>query len=204
MEKDGYSFKDKIQKLFSEKNNRMKNFIVILLIGVCLFIIVWPADSSQSSLFQNLGGNEEKNEGEVNPQTAFADNPEIARDAGEVYIENMEARLEEILSNVKNVGEVHVMITRKDSGESITLKDMQTDYRTDGQGEQRSESQATVFTEHEGKSEPYVNKVLEPEIEGVLVTCEGGGNPTTVMEITEAVQALFDVPVHKIVVLELK
>lgn len=202
MEKDGYSFKDKIQKLLSEKNNRIKNFIVILLVGICLFIIIWPTDSSQPDLFQNAGEGERSEEEDT--QKESTEHMDIMRDAGEVYIENMEARLEEILSNVKNVGEVHVMITRKDSGESITLKDTKTDFRTDEKGEQRSESQATVFTEREGKNEPYVNKVLEPEIEGVLVTCEGGGNPKTVMEVTEAVQALFDVPVHKIVVLELK
>jgi stage III sporulation protein AG len=43
-----------------------------------------------------------------------------------------------------------------------------------------------------------------PELEGVLIACTGGGNGAIATKITEAVQALFDVPAHKIVVLELK
>lgn len=202
MEKDGYSFKDKIEKLFSEKNNKIRNFIVILLVGICLFIIVWPADSGQSVLFQE--SDTEKEQDTESSEMPSVSSGDVTRDEGEMYIETMEARLEDILSGVKNVGEVHVMITRKDSGETIALKDQQTDYRTDEQGEQKSESQTTVFTDYEGNSEPYISKILEPEIEGILIACEGGGNPATVMEITEAVQALFNVPVHKIVVLELK
>lgn len=46
-------------------------------------------------------------------------------------------------------------------------------------------------------------KKIEPEIEGVLVAAQGGGDETVVNEITYAVQVLFDVPVHKIKVVKM-
>ena len=47
-----------------------------------------------------------------------------------------------------------------------------------------------------------MTKYNEPEIEGVVICCRGAENGETTLNITNAVQALFDVPVHKIVILE--
>ena len=44
---------------------------------------------------------------------------------------------------------------------------------------------------------------MEPEVLGVLVVAKGGDNPVTVREITEAVQALFGIEVHKIKVMKM-
>ena len=59
-----------------------------------------------------------------------------------------------------------------------------------------------VYSSSNGGS-PYVVKQIEPEIEGVLVAAQGGGDETVVNEITYAVQVLFDVPVHKIKVVKM-
>ena len=50
---------------------------------------------------------------------------------------------------------------------------------------------------------PYVVKEIEPEIEGVLVAAEGGGNSQTAKNISEAIMALFDIEAHKIKVMKL-
>ncbi len=42
-----------------------------------------------------------------------------------------------------------------------------------------------------------------PEIEGVVVVAQGGGEPTVVSEITSAIEALLGVPAHKIKVLKM-
>ncbi len=47
-------------------------------------------------------------------------------------------------------------------------------------------------------------QVLYPEVEGVLVSCEGAGTGTVNAEITEALQALFNLDAHKIKVLSMK
>ena len=42
----------------------------------------------------------------------------------------------------------------------------------------------------------------EPETDGVVIICKGAENGDTTLKITNAVQALFNVPTHKIVILE--
>ena len=54
----------------------------------------------------------------------------------------------------------------------------------------------------DGSSTPYVSKELSPEIEGVVVIADGGGNAVTAQNITEAVQALFGVEAHKIKIMK--
>ena len=47
-------------------------------------------------------------------------------------------------------------------------------------------------------------KEMEPEIEGVLIAAQGGDQNQVAGEITQAVQVLFDIPVHKIKVVKMK
>ena len=53
------------------------------------------------------------------------------------------------------------------------------------------------------KSTEQRDQILYPEVEGVLVTCEGAGLGTTNADITEAVQALFNLDAHKVKVLSM-
>ena len=46
-------------------------------------------------------------------------------------------------------------------------------------------------------------QILYPQVEGVLVSCEGAGKGTVNAEITEALQALFNLEAHKIKVLSM-
>lgn len=47
------------------------------------------------------------------------------------------------------------------------------------------------------------DQILYPEVEGVLVTCEGAGKGRVNADITEAVQALFALDAHKVKVLSM-
>ena len=48
------------------------------------------------------------------------------------------------------------------------------------------------------------DQILYPQVEGVLVTCEGAGRGTVNADITEAVQALFNLAAHKVKVLSMQ
>ena len=48
-----------------------------------------------------------------------------------------------------------------------------------------------------------MKKVLAPQVEGVAVSAEGGGNAKTVQNITEAIQALFGIEAHKIKIVKM-
>ena len=53
-----------------------------------------------------------------------------------------------------------------------------------------------------GNGAPYVIKEINPKVSGVLVLAEGAKSASVKNEIYEAVEALFDLEVHKIKVLE--
>jgi stage III sporulation protein AG len=203
-----------IENFKKAKNDSLRKWICVFLVGVCMLIILWPVDSSgkNKNTTDNAEDSTSGNQQSDNTSgSGVSQNGDEGADTVEEniytyaqYIDKLEERLENILSNVKNVGSVNVMITLKDNGEKVVEKDYEKSESTNGDNSQASYNEETVVSKSSNDSTPYVKKILEPEIEGVLVSCEGGNNPETVVQITEAVQALFDVPAHKIVVLELQ
>ncbi len=206
------NFRQKFQELKNQKNDALRKFIFLLLAGLCLLIILWPADKSKSSLTDgNLPGNslanEKKEDGAVETSDTVSEkNGTIMSGNGtyDEYIDALEEKLRQILANVKGVGSVEVMITLKDGGERIVEKDAASSESQSDDSSAKTNSETSVMVKDDSSNSPYISKVLEPEIEGVLISCEGASNPEVVVKITEAVQALFDVPAHKIVVLEQK
>ncbi|CCY83641.1 putative stage III sporulation protein AG [Clostridium sp. CAG:149] len=119
--------------------------------------------------------------------------------------------MKEILKNTEGVGEVDVMIVLKSSEEKVLHVD-QTKSRTsteeeDSAGGKRKAmseevSGTSVFSENGSEKVPVIEKELRPEIEGIVVSAQGGGNAAVRAEISEAMEALFNIPAHKIKVLK--
>lgn len=139
----------------------------------------------------------------------------VQTDAGttEDYVRQLEQRLEQLLSHVEGAGMVQVMITVQASKEKIVLKDLdykqETTTEQDGAGGVRTiiqteQQEESISKQASGEELPYVVKELEPEVEGVVVIAEGSKRGTVDLDIVEAVQALFDLPAHKIKVLKMK
>lgn len=65
--------------------------------------------------------------------------------------------------------------------------------------------ETTVYTTNEaGDKIPYVIKTVEPIVEGVTVVAQGGDNPAIQKNISEVIQALFHLEVHKIRVVKMR
>lgn len=136
------------------------------------------------------------------------------------YEQQLEKRLEELLGQVDGVGTVRVMVVLKSSEEKVWHVDQDTTYsrtqETDSDGgsrnvENQSMSRETVITgQGSGQSSqaagqgPLLEKEIRPEISGVVVSASGGGSPQVQAEISAAVEALFDLPVHRIKILKMK
>ena len=112
---------------------------------------------------------------------------------------------------MEGVGEVEVMIVLKSSGEKVWRTDQNSSYsstrETDSGGgtrDIRSQeiTENTILTGQSGGQGPLLEKEIKPEIGGVVVSADGGGSPAIQAEISAAVEALFDVPSHKIKVLK--
>ena len=175
-----------------------ENAVICILAGMLCCMVVWPTKEEKQTVNTSL---------ELEKVT---DNKTLLN----LYIENQEERLKNILVLVDGVGKVEVMIRASASKSYIVEKDVTTTSssvsETDSQGGTRQstdtqKSEASLYTkDSSGNDVPWVIKEMEPEIEGVLVAAEGGSEEQVVREITQAVQVLFDIPVHKIKVVKLK
>ena len=76
----------------------------------------------------------------------------------------------------------------------------------DSQGGSRTTSshdtqETTVYNSGSSTSaeqQTYISKELSPQAQGVIVIAPGGDDAVVVKNITEAVQALFEIDTHKI------
>ena len=95
------------------------------------------------------------------------------------------------------VGHADVMITLKASNEKVTLKDNTL------KGESNEEK--TVLVENSSRdSSPNIIHEKLPEIEAIVIVCEGGYDSVIKREITDAVSALFSIESHKIKIMNLR
>lgn len=103
-----------------------------------------------------------------------------------------ETELENILSCVNGVGKTKVMIIYSSSEEKILAKD-----------NAGTDDEKTVTKSESSINEPYVIKTNSPEIEGVIVVAEGGGNTNIKNTIKDCVSDTLNVALHKVKVLEM-
>lgn len=190
---------DRFQRFFREKKwKKMKKdqWLILLLAGILLLVVALPTDCGQHSTKQDSG------KGKTTEKDTGAQD----------YVTVLEKRMKKILTQMDGVGEVEVMITLKDQGESVVEKDdsasreTQTDTSgTDGETtrSQTDTSEKTVYDTKDGQGSPFVSKEITPKIDGVLVVAEGGADTVTTENISEAVQALFSVEPHKIKVVKM-
>lgn len=185
-------------KISKEKKEKV---VIGFLIGVFFLLIATPVSSvskKKSVVTDNKGIREEIK------QTVNADS--------DAYISQLENKLEKTIQAMEGVGEVEVMITLKNNGEKILEKDLSYEsnlesLQEDGKTEEKNvikNNPETVLVETSGDTSPIVVSEKYPEIEGVLVVCQGGNNADVEVHIKEAVQALFSVDAHKIVVCKRK
>lgn len=174
--------------------------IIAALAGVLLLVIAIPTESPGKSQKAVEPAKEPK------PKEASA----TERSA---YQKSIEQQLKEVLSTMEGVGKVEVMITLRDTGESVVGKDVTaTDERTaeeDAQGTKRQNSvinsqEETIYIQSDGSgSTPFVAREVNPQVEGVLVVAQGAKNMAVVKNISDAVMALFPVEPHKIKVVKM-
>lgn len=192
---------------FNLKKLRKDQWVILFLAGILLIVIVLPTGGKKSD------GQSEKNSEIISETTVQGAGGSGKSGSADKYAEALEQRLEEVLGDMEGVGDVTVMITLKDQGESVVEKDLTSSdsstQESDASGIDRkvtehSSQQQTVFSQEDSSSEtPFVTKELQPEIEGVLVVAQGGGSSVVVKNISEAVQALFGLEAHKIKIVKM-
>ena len=189
-----------------KKKLTKENMAILALLGILLMVIALPVKKTE-----NAG--DETGLSDTGSDTMKTS--ETEKDDGDgSYTQEVENRLEALLSSMDGVGEVKVMVTLSSSVEQVVEKDvpysMDTTKETDSAGGSRDvvnskQEETTVYvTDQAGNKTPYISKTLEPAIEGGTVVAQGGGNAVVQNNIRDVIQALFGVEAHKIKVVKMK
>jgi stage III sporulation protein AG len=190
------------------KSMNRTDWLIVLLFGVLLLVIAVPsgsgksgnADSTQSQEdgTGSVGSSEKDPTGQAEGDSAGenAGSGETAQTAYmSAYRQQLEEELAELLSQMDGVGKVQVMLTLKDSGADVLDKNV----KRDGDA---SETDTVVYSKSDGE-EPYVTNRFTPDVDGVFIVAEGGGNAVIVSNISDAVMALFGIEAHKIKIVKM-
>lgn len=185
---------------------KKETIAILFLLGVFFLLIGNPLSLTEGK--RSEGTERMTTQKEENVSTE-----EITKVTGkDAYIESLENKLEKTISGMEGAGKVLVMITLRDNGEKILDKNQPYESSSETNKEEGKESeksnmssnQETVLVEVDGNTTPIVIQERYPDVEGVVVVCEGGDNQELTLRIKEAVQALFSVDSHKIVVCKLQ
>ena len=200
--------KTKIMEKWSERfpvikvsKEKKEKIAILFLLGVFFLLVATPVSSITS----------DKNT--LTTNTNSTETEEIKQNVkNDEYISMLENKLEQTIEGMEGAGKVHVMITLEDSGEKILDKNQPYEsssevVKEDGMESEISTIQSdsqTVLIDVDGDTSPIIIQERYPDIEGVVVVCEGGDDSKTSLRIKEAVQALFSIDTHKIVVCKLQ
>lgn len=211
------------------KKLKKSDWAVLALVGILLLVIAMPIGknsqtedgaSSSGSIAKDGTASGTKTTGDVkngqngtkNEQAAAAGSSGTVLGEEEAYVAYLEDKLENVLSQMDGVGQVEVMVTISDVGESVVEKDKNSTTtvtsESDSAGGERTTTESntdeqTVYVENQDGTYPYIQKEKLPTIEGVVVVAEGGGSSVVVTNISETVQALLPVEAHRIKVVKM-
>lgn len=191
-------FKDFFKKKEDCKDNKrqIENivvFIIILIITVLIINNMWSSDDKKD---------EKENETDT----------KVLAQAESTNQDNLEQKLENILSTINGVGDVNVLIKYSESSTVIamyneTSSESNTEENTgDGGSKNITETESKkeiVYTDEDGKNVPITEKVVMPVVEGAIITAQGAGNANVKASIVSAVEAVTGLAVHKIQVFEM-
>ncbi len=181
------------------KKKLIENCVIIIILGVVAII-------AGSTIFSKTGNEKTANAAKQNEVQ------EAAKVIGSEDKEDIQKRMESILSKIGGAGSVNVMITYVSGKELVPAYDTKrtendTQEKDNGGGTRSIKNNDTenkvVYEESgNGVKKPVVLKELQPAVKGVVVVADGAADPVVRESLTRAVQVLVDVPVHKIQVLQ--
>ena len=201
-------FKDKLKKYFNknkedegqEKTKRkIENlvvFAIILIITIISINLIWNGDKKESSENTTSSKILAKNNG-----------TNLEQKADSITTNELEVKLKNILSKIQGVGQVEVFINYSESSEVIPMynENSQTSLteETDTSGgvrkiQETDTQKEIIYQEDSGSKEVITQKVIEPKIEGAIITAEGAGDVNVKTNIIQAVEATTGLATHKI------
>lgn len=116
----------------------------------------------------------------------------------------LEARLEQILSEVAGAGRVRVMLRYAAGPQTVYQTDTTQEVRTEENGKQTKTTLETVVTSGGGQGTPVSVQTLCPTFQGALVVADGADSAAVKLDLVNAVSSLTGLGADKITVIKMK
>ena len=172
--------------------------IIILIVTIIIINAIWKKDENSNNTTQytnSLSGKvlADNSKDEVSNQT------------------ELETKLENILSTIKNVGKVNVLINYSESSSLVPLYNESTTTSSTEEGDsgggtrnvtETESKKDVVFSENSGQKQPVTEKTVMPTIQGAIITAEGAKDANVKTNIINAVGAVTGLSIDKIQVFE--
>ena len=172
--------------------------IIILIVTIIIINAIWKKDENSNNTTKetnSLSGKilADNSKNEVSNQT------------------ELETKLENILSTIKNVGKVNVLINYSESSSLVPLYNESTTTSSTEEGDsgggtrnvtETESKKDVVFSESSGQKQPVTEKTVMPTIQGAIITAEGAKDANVKTNIINAVGAVTGLSIDKIQVFE--
>ncbi|MGI6589001.1 MAG: hypothetical protein ACOX2N_09655 [Peptococcia bacterium] len=170
--------------------------VVLIILGISLMVV--------PGMF--LG----KTEKDLPPETPKEINDKTSNNSSVLVSleESLARQATNILSEVEGVGRVSVAVSLAAGPEQdyacnrTNQKSTIEEKAMDGGIRETTEfNEKTEYVLVQGRSEPLLLKEKSPQIKGVLVVAEGAHDAEIKIQLSRAIQSLFDLPAHRIIIL---
>lgn len=172
--------------------------IIILIVTIIIINAIWKKDENSNNTTKDTNSLSGK---------ILADN---SKDESSNQTE-LETKLENILSTIKNVGKVNVLINYSESSSLVPLYNESTTTSSTEEGDsgggtrnvtETENKKDVVFSENSGQKQPVTEKTVMPTIQGAIITAEGAKDANVKTNIINAVGAVTGLSIDKIQVFE--
>lgn len=182
-----------------DKKDNKKNIENLVLLAVLLIIVIVAI---------NYIWKDDKNKNNLNSSNKTLADSNIIVESTSSNADNLEQRLENILSNISGVGDVRVLITYSQTStvnpiynenydESVTEEE-------DTNGGKRTVSSSSNKKEVVSSNNEVITKsVTSPQIQGAVIIAKGASNSNVKTNIVQAVEAATGLSTYKIQVFEM-
>lgn len=191
--KEGENNKKKIENLVV--------FVIILIITIVAINYIWSGDKKET-----------KTNNESNKKLAGAENIVNTNNQEKTTTDSMEIKLEDILSNIKGVGKTKVLITYSQTSQVLPMynedSSISTTEETDSGGGTRTVNESStkkdiIYEDNNGVKTPITQSIINPKIEGAIITAQGANDANVKTNIIQAVEAVTGLATYKIQVFEM-
>ncbi len=158
-----------------KKDKRMAAIICVGLAGIILLTL--------SEIFPQRDEKEKENKAE-------------ASQISDTYEEDIERRLTSIISSINGAGNTRVMVTLASGDENV--------YAVKEKSNDSSLEREYIVIENGNDESGLLLKVIEPEVRGVAIVCDGANSASVRQEIVSTVSAVLGISTNRISIAKIK